>query len=77
MKQQIVTINGREYSPLLVNTGECCINCDLGQDQCCTQCHYFEENDSENVALKEIKHKKKPSLLQRIKKLLSPIETPF
>ncbi len=75
MKKHYINIAGKDYAPLQVGFGECCINCDIKQQDCCFQCHNFEETDSENVALKEVKHNMPPSLWDKIKKLFMPIES--
>ncbi len=79
MKSQIINIAGKDFSPLLVGFGECCLNCDLKIKHCVWQCHDFEEHEDENVALKEVLHKAPPTFWQRIKELFKPIEsdTPF
>lgn len=81
MKNDIITYLGKDYAPILVGAGECCLNCDIGQKRCWTQCHEFEESDDENVALKEVRHKKKSSLWKKMKEIFTPImsdsDTPF
>lgn len=75
MKKHYINIAGKDYAPLMVGFGECCLNCDIKQQDCCFQCHSFEESDRENVALKEVKHEMSPSLWDRIKKFFAPIES--
>lgn len=79
MKKNYININGKDYGPLSVGFGECCLNCDLAIEECVWQCHDFEDNENQNVALKIIKHKESPTLWQRIKGIFMPIEsdTPF
>ncbi|MDE7421750.1 MAG: hypothetical protein K2N35_16290 [Muribaculaceae bacterium] len=75
MKKEIITIAGKDYSPILVGFFECCLNCDLQKKHCHYQCHYFEDSEEENVALKRVIHEAKPSLWERIKQLFMPIES--
>ena len=74
MKKEMIKIGGKDYSPLLVGWAECCLNCDVKQEQCHMQCHYFEDSEDENVALKEVRHKKPPTIWDKIKTLFMPIE---
>lgn len=83
MKNHIIRIGCKDYSPMLVNRNECCLNCDIKMKDCCWQCHDFEEHEGEYVALKKVRHKDKTDrwkkLRQKIKKWFEPIEsdTPF
>lgn len=83
MKKYMIRIGSKDFSPILVNRGECCLNCDVEMKDCCWQCHDFEEYDGEYVALKKVRHKDETKLWmkiwQNIKKCFEPIEsdTPF
>lgn len=79
MKKGYITIAGKDFAPMLVGFGECCLNCDVKQKFCSCQCHELEDSEEENVALKEVKHGKEPTvfgkLLGKVKKVFKPIET--
>ena len=81
MKTEMINIEGKDYSPILVGFAECCLNCDVKQDHCHMQCHYFEDTEDEYVALKEVKHEESPNIWQRFRnwylnsKWFGPIES--
>lgn len=79
MKKGYITIGGRDFAPILVGFGECCLNCDVKLKECWCQCHEMEESENENVALKEVIHKEEPSAFRKIigmiKKVFMPIES--
>ena len=76
MKKETIKIAGKDYSPILVGFAECCLNCDLQQRHCHFQCHYFEDNEEEYVALKRVIHEPPITIWDRLKKLFMPIESP-
>ena len=78
MKKQYINIGGKDYAPILVGFGECCLNCDVKQKNCCCQCHQMEESDLENVALKLVRHQAPPTferIWKGLKDLFAPIES--
>ena len=79
MKKGYITIAGKDFAPISVGFGECCLNCDVKLEFCYWQCHDFEETDTENVALKEVRHEEPTTFWRKVKKIFMPIEsdTPF
>lgn len=75
MKKQFINVAGKDYGPMLVGWGECCLNCDIKLKDCWCQCETFQEDEDEFITLKEVKHEMPPSLWDKIKKLFMPIES--
>ena len=77
MKKQYINIGGKDYAPILVGFGECCLNCDIEMKECWCQCHEMEDTEEENVALKLVKHHEPPTFFQRLREKLKIIFAPI
>lgn len=79
MNKNYINIDGKDYAPIHVGFGECCLNCDLMQKDCWFQCQEMRDSECETVALKLVRHQAPPTFIERIwkglKDLFAPIES--